>query len=279
MEGMEGLRACLHTVVNRIGSATDINRIGSATDINGPRFLVRPARNVVTFLKMLRQNSHNVTRIQYFRWWNSGGEWETVFQCAKIRGRIPANYFCSFPSPPLLQWTVQGLQPGIFFHFFSVSCPPHSIPALSIYYISLSTVIFSLHLAFTRLFPHFFLPKPILSFSRNPPSISSLSVFFQSGSLFILYHSLYTCISLLVFHTVFYSTVNILPAFYLSVFTFRQFFFYSFFLSICICLQALFSQYCWDPYARKRSYLYHYHVTWIKHIYSIRLDGKYVGLI
>ena len=211
MEGMEELRACLHVAANRIGSATDII---------GPRFLVRPARNVVTMLTMLGHNSHSVSRIQYFRWWNSGGEWETVSQCEKIRARIPANYFCSFPSPPAVQWTVQGLQPGIFFHFFSVSCPPHSIPALSIYYISSSTLIFSLHLAFTRLFPHFFLPKPTPSFSRKPPSTSSFSVFFQSGSLFILYHSQYTCISLLVFHTVFYSTVNILPAFYLSIFTF-----------------------------------------------------------
>jgi hypothetical protein len=65
MEGMEGLGACLHVVVNRIGSATDIN---------GPRFLVRPARNFVTVLIMVRENSHSVSRIHYFRWWNSVGE-------------------------------------------------------------------------------------------------------------------------------------------------------------------------------------------------------------
>jgi hypothetical protein len=260
-EGIERLRTSLHVVANRTGSATDIN---------GHRFLVRPARNVVTILTMLRQNSHNVLRIQYFRWWNSGGQWETGSQCEKIRGRILANYFCSFPSPPPLQWTVQGLQPGIFFHFFSVSCPPHSIPALSIYYISSSSLIFSLHLAFTRLFLHFFLPKPSPFFSRNPPSISSLSVFFQSGSLFVLYHSKYTCIALLVFHTVFYSTVNILPAFYLSIFTFWAVLFYLFSLSICFCLQALFSQYCWDPYVSMRSCLYHYYVTWIKNVYTAR---------
>jgi len=65
MGGIEGLRACLHVAANRMGSATDIN---------GPRFLVRPARNVVTTLTMLGQNSHSVSRIQSFRWWNSGGE-------------------------------------------------------------------------------------------------------------------------------------------------------------------------------------------------------------
>jgi hypothetical protein len=64
MENLEGLIACLHV---------EANRISSAIDINGPRFLVRPARNVVTILKMLRQNSHCVSKIQYFRWWNSGG--------------------------------------------------------------------------------------------------------------------------------------------------------------------------------------------------------------
>jgi len=54
---------------------------------------------------------------------------------------------------------------------------------------------------------------------------------------FILYHSQYTCISLRVFHTVFYSTVNILPAFYLSIFTFWAVLFLLV-LSVDLCLST-----------------------------------------
>lgn len=155
----------------------------------------------------------------------------------KIGGGIPANYFCSIPSPPPGSGLFWGCSPGYSFTF-SLS-PVRYTPflALYIYHISSSSSIFSLHLAFTRLFPHFFLPKPTPSFSRNPPSISSLSVFFQSESLFILSHCQYTSLSVLVFHTIFYSTVNILPVFYLSIFTFWAILFLLVF-SLDLCLST-----------------------------------------
>ena len=78
----------------------------------------------------------------------------------KLEEEFPLITFAAFPHPHPCNGLFWGCSPGYSFTF-SLSPVRHTpFLALSIYYISSSSLIFSLHLAFTRLFPHFFLPKP-----------------------------------------------------------------------------------------------------------------------
>jgi hypothetical protein len=160
----------------------------------------------------------------------------------KIRGRIPANYFCSFPSPPLRQWTVLGLQPGIFFHFFSLSCPPHSIPgAVYILYIFILAHIlspFGFHSFVSSFFPakahSLILPKPafhLIAFCIFPIWISFYSLPF-SVHMSLCWFSTQFSILLLTFYRFF--ICRYLP--------FGQFFFLLVFsLHLCLSTSSILS--------------------------------------
>lgn len=65
-------------------------------------------------------------------------------------------------------------------------------------------------------------------------------LYFSNLNLFLFSTILSTHVSLLVFHTIFYSTVNILPVFYLSIFTFWAILFSTCFLSPFVFVYQLY---------------------------------------
>ena len=178
----------------------------------------------------------------------------------KFEEEFPLITFAAFPHPHPSNGLFRGCSPGYSFTF-SLSPVRHTPFLRCLYTIYLHPRSYFLSIWLSLVCFLIFSCQSPLPSSPEIRLPSHRFLYFSNLVLFLFSTTLSTHVYRCWFSTQFsILLLTFYRHFICRYLPFGQFFFYSFSLSICFCLQALFSQYCLDPYVGTRSCLYHYYV-------------------